>query len=327
LRHKRFIYSLGVVAFLLLLWWRYESSHQTYYQGKSVQDWALELYSAYELRGTNAPAVTFRHLGSNAVADLRSLAVARPSVTESLLLRYGSKKIPRRLRSYLFQKVHPGQSTEIRIGALRALAIIGPPARPALPEMLASVIDPDPRIRWVAAQSLPALGPEAVSALLPLTTHRDPNLRHVAVYALGEAGTNAEPATGRLIECTLDTNQTVRASSYYSLSRIGPAGLPTAVALSVTNSNSTMRDAAFRALLVLAPAGQINQGRLMNDTNSAAIRRSALISLIRGRQTNEYSRALFTSALDDENPEVRETAQLGLHWLDTGSLRRTQPRE
>jgi len=188
--------------------------------------------------------------------------------------------------------------------------------------MLSSVVDPDARIRWVAAQSIATLGPEAINALIPLTTNADVNIRHAAVYALGEGGTNAMAATMRLIECTMDPNAGVRGSAYYSLGRIGPAALPMAVANAVTNSAPAMRDAAFRSILVLAPAGQINLGKLMTATNTAEIRHTAIISLIRGRQTNEYARILINNALQDEDSKVRETAKLAQHWITTGSLRR-----
>jgi hypothetical protein len=324
LKRRRAIPIVVVTGVLVFSWWLLISERQTRYQGKSVHQWASELHTQFEPRGTNAPAQAFQSLGAKAVPDLRRLVVATPPFYEDLFLRHGSK-LPRRVRAFLAGKIKPGQTVELQIGALRALATIGPPGASALPEMLSALTNRDTRVHWVAAQSIAALGQPGVEALLPLTTNVNPAVRHVAVYALGEARTNAVTATPQLLACTLDATETVRASAYYSLGRIGPAGLPVATELAVNHPDPRMRTAAFRGLTVLAPAGQIHLGKMLSATNHAEIRRLALLSLIRGRQTNQFARRLFADALNDPDANVREVAQLGLHWLDTGSLRRPAP--
>lgn len=305
----------------VLLLWSHWSARGTVYQGKSIRDWAAVLYASYEPRGTNAAAMAFQTLGSNAVPELRPLATVREPIYEKSFLKH-ARKLPAKLSSYLFQKLQPGRALEIRIGALRALGVIGPDAHAALPEMLTALADSDSRVRWTAAQTITLLGPEAVAALLPLTTNADVNLRHAAVYSLGEARTNALPATVPLIHCTLDTNESVRASAYYSLSRIGSIALPQIVAMADTNADPILRNAAFRSLLaVTPPPGRVLSSSLMISTNNAEIRQLAVLSLSRTRLTNAHAMNLFTNALSDEAEIVREAAQLALKRITTGKLR------
>lgn len=290
------------------------------YQGKSIREWAAELQRTDEPRGTNAAAAAFRELGGAAAPALRSLVGLRAPFYENTLVKH-ARLIPPKPRTYLFQKLQPGHTIEIRLGAIRALGIIGPAARDALPEMLAALRDPDSRVRWAAAQTICRLGPAAVTALIPLTTNRDASLRHAAVYALGEARTNALPAALALVQCTLDTNVAVCASAYYSLSRIGPVALPLIVAQADTNTDPVFRNAALRALIALRPPpGRVLSSHLQISTNTAEMRRLAMFTVSLSRLTNHHALNLLSNGLADESPEVREAAGLGLRRLQTGVM-------
>lgn len=290
------------------------------YQGKSITEWAVELNATYEPRGTNAATIVFRTLNSNAVPTLRSLVNLREPLFERTFLQH-ARKIPAKPRSYLFQKLKPGRTIQIRLGAIRALGVIGPAAREALPEMLVALSDPDSNIRWTAAQTICQLGPEAVTALIPLTANIDANLRHAAVYSLGEANTNALPATISLLRNTLDTNESICGSAYYSLSRIGRAALPQVIATADTNTDPALRNAALRSLIVLTPPpGWMLSSHLQISTNSAEIRRLAILSLSRSRLTNFHAMNIFTNALADEAPAVRDAAELALKRIRTGIM-------
>jgi HEAT repeat protein len=56
---------------------------------------------------------------------------------------------------------------------------------------------------------------------MTLVTNPNSTLRHNAIYSLGEARTNALPATASLLRATMDANHNVRGSAFYSLRRIG----------------------------------------------------------------------------------------------------------
>lgn len=320
-RKAAILLLLVVAATATVVIWKQQATLNYRYQGKSVRDWSLELYASFNPHGTNAAALAFRAMGSNAVPALCALANLREPLHEKAFVKY-ARRIPAAPRRYLDAKIKPGEKLALRIGALRALGIIGPEARAALPEMLTALEDADARIRWVSAQSIIALGPEAITALLPVTTNADVNLRHAAVYSLGEAGTNALPATLHLIRSTLDPSESVRASAVYSLSRIGRAALPQIVAQADTNADPVFRNAAFRSIVVLMPPPTPSfPSSLTISTNSAEVRRLAILSLSRSRLTNQHALNLFTNGLNDEAPIVRDAAQLALQRITTGKLR------
>ena len=121
----------------------------------------------------------------------------------------------------MFQKIKPGCGAEHRVGAVRALGVLGPAAGDALPELLDALSEANSQASWVAAQNICALGPKAIDAVMTLVTNPNSTLRHNAIYSLGEARTNALPATASLLRATMDANHNVRGSAFYSLRRIG----------------------------------------------------------------------------------------------------------
>ena len=309
-RRPFIVLSLVLIAVVVaLLLWQTQSRSRVSFQGKSARKWAHELYSSFEPRGTNAAAAAFQTMGSNAVPDLQALLYSQDPFYEKALLKF-ARYLPTRIRVYLFQKIRPGNAIEYRLGAIRALGVIGPDAVAALPDLLATLADSDSRVRWMTAQTIALLGPEAVAALVPLTTNTDANLRHATVYALGEARTNALPAVPALILCSTDTNQSVRASALYSLGRIGLAAVPQAIDMAVTNSDPQLRNAAFRSLVAMRPPlGRVLNSQLVITNNTPDIRRMAYLSMWSSRQTNAQALRLYQTGLADEDPTVRELAQ------------------
>jgi HEAT repeat protein len=279
------------------------------HNGKTVKEWAGELYLNYDPRSTNAATEAFVIMGSNAVPALRSLVSSREPIYEKTFLQH-ARRIPVAARQYLFQKIKPGYTVQYRVGAVRALGIIGPAAGDALPELLEALSETNSQVSWVAAQNISALGPKGIDAVMTLVTNADPNVRHTAIYSLGEARTNALPATALLIRATIDTNQNVRASAFYSLSRIGRPALPLTAEMAATYPDADIRNAAFRSLIVLLPPpGLVPQSLLVSATNNAAMRRHAILSLGRSRLTNDHVLTLIQTALNDEDATVREAAQ------------------
>jgi hypothetical protein len=324
---RRLLIALLVLAVVMTGLWllHVRSERRASYQGKHVRAWAQQLYATYEPTGTNAAAVAFRAMGSNAVPPLRSLLHLRDPLYEKPLLKY-ARYLPAKPRVYLFQKINPGRAVEYRLGAVRALGVLGPTAIEALPDMIAVLSDTDTRVRWTAAQTLWQLGPEAVTALIPLTTNADVNVRHATVYALGEARTNALPAVPTLIRCLLDTNEAVRGSALYSLSRVGFAAVPKAMELAVTDPDPQIQNAAFRSLVaVRPPPGRMLASPMMVTTNTPEIRRMALMTLWVSRQTNSHAMQIYQRSLSDEDPSVRELAQKLTDRLNSTNRNRIVP--
>lgn len=295
------------------------------YQGKHVREWAAQLYATYEPSGTNVAALAFRAMGSNAVPALRPLLELRDPAYEKVLFKY-ARYLPVKARLYLFQKLRPGRAIEYRLGAICALGVIGPAAINALPEMLAAIKDPDSRVRWTAMQNIPKLGIETIAALIPLTTNADTNVRHAAVYALGEARTNALPAVPALIQSSMDADETVRATALYSLGQVGPTALPKTLEIAVTGNDPQLQNTAFRCLVVLRPPpGPVLATPVMISTNTPDIRRLALLSLWFSRQTNNHALQLIHRGLADDDLTVRETAQKIINRINSTNQSRVVP--
>lgn len=286
------------------------------HNGKTVKEWAGELYASYNPRTTNAATEAFVAMGSNAVPTLRALISSRDPLYEKTFLQQ-ARRIPLAARQYLFQKLKPGRSVEYRIGAIRAAGVLGETAVAALPELVAALTETNSQVRWVAAQAIHSLGPQGIAALTNILTNTNTDVRHSAIYGLGEAGTNALPAASALILATLDTNLNIRASTYYSLSRIGRPALPLAIEMAATHTNNAIRNAAFHSLIVLLPNPvRVPHSLLIASTNTADIRRLAILTLSRSRITNSYAVTLFQTSTNDEDAAVRDAAKLALERLN-----------
>ncbi len=98
--------------------------------------------------------------------------------------------------------LHTPQSGSLRRAAVEAVAVIGPAAAAAVPDLTAALWDRDPRLRIEAAKALAAIGPAARSAIPALTQALDdrrPLVRMRVVESLGTFGPAAAPAVDALI--------------------------------------------------------------------------------------------------------------------------------
>lgn len=310
MRRHRFILLawFAFAAFVLLLLWQANHRATVQFQGKTVREWARGLYLGATAQQTNEATIAFQTMGAATVPELRALLLRQDPPYKKLLLKY-IRYFPPPVRSYLFPKIRL-DAAEYRVGAIRALGILGTNAAPALPDFMRILTTPDSPECWVVAQNISALGSEAITSLIPLATNTEVRTRHASVYALGQAKSNALPAVTVLIMASMDTNETVRASAFYSLSQIGSAAVPIVVDLAVTNSDPQLRSAAFNSLAILRPPpGSVMTSSLAASTNSTSIRRMAYQSLWFARQTNAHALKLLTAGLTDEDESVRKIVQ------------------
>src|SRR5262249_13219264 len=78
-------------------------------------------------------------------------------------------------------------SPALRLTCLQTLAMVGPPAKDAVNELIRALEDPEPRARMTAARALGNIGPDAKAAeraLMKAEKDSDTNVRTIAQAAL-----------------------------------------------------------------------------------------------------------------------------------------------
>ncbi len=79
------------------------------------------------------------------------------------------------------------ESPGVRLACLQMLAMVGPPAKDAVGELIKTLDDPTPRVRMTAARALGNIGPDAKpaeAALVKATKDADGNVKQIAEAAL-----------------------------------------------------------------------------------------------------------------------------------------------
>lgn len=291
------------------------------YQGIHARAWAVNFYPNFDPSSTNITTIAFNAMGSNAVPTLRAMLKSHEPWYAKLFVQQG-KQLPANARGYLTGKIKPGRSGMYRVAAARALGVVGTNATAAVPDLVVALGDND--MRWAAAQALASIGGPAIPALATATTGNDANIRHAAVYGLGQAGTNAWPATTALLDRVLDTNESVRASALYSLTQIGRSGMPM-VLEAFSTDDPARRGASAEAIKAMnRPPRQILMTLLEFSTNtSSALRQNSLSALQTLHLNHPRVLAAYFEAMNDPAPGVRATAARALSQANTWTTNTT----
>ena len=276
------------------------------YEGISVAEWAAKFYPNFSRGSTNEAVLAFQTMGSNAVPALQKMLRTKETWYARVYIRQATN-LPSGTRKYLGARIKYGQAGLRRVAAARALDVLGTNATAAVPDLVVALADSDARL--AAAQALTSIGGPGIAALAAATTNKDATVRHAAVYGLGQAGTNAWPATEALIDGVRGTDPQVRAMALYSLSRIGRFGVPT-VLEAFSSYDPTRRAAAIEAIGAMnTPPRQVFLILLEFSTNaSPVLRANSLEALQTLRLTHPRVLGAFFKAVDDPDPGVRATA-------------------
>lgn len=135
------------------------------------------------------------------------------------LVRLGGAAVEH-LRKRLAEPQHRRQ-------AFGVLGAIGPAAKPAVPELVAGLTDPDEVCSTEAAVALAAVGADAapaVPALEKLLADGVPaGVRYTAAYALGRIGAAAKSAVPRLLELSKTDDEIMATVAVWAALKIEPA--------------------------------------------------------------------------------------------------------
>lgn len=115
-----------------------------------------------------------------------------------------------------------------RVAALEILGTIGGPAKPALPDMIKALADPDEAYRSDAAVAIAGFGADAADAAPELSKLLEsataaPGTRYAAAYALGRIGPAARPALDKLRELAAAEDELLATVAIWAALKIDPA--------------------------------------------------------------------------------------------------------
>ena len=212
-------------------------------------------------------------------------------------------KIYFKLPAFLQRKLptpNPARDAELRYRAGLILYYMGPQAKKALPDLVASLKDPDPEVRRISATVLGSLGADAKLAAPSLAAaSRDPSpdVRRAALKAL--AGAQGDPAATvpLLAQLLKDPEEGVRTDAAQALRDLG-AKARTAVR-ELTEALADPNEDVFRfAALAL--------GKIGPDAKEAV---PALVQAL--RDNRPYSETTIRWALGQIDPQGLTQATAG----------------
>ncbi len=314
---KRLSLALGIVVVFLFVGPLLTRRNQpaVVYQGKSVEEWSLQLYSSLEQTQRDAASAALKTLGSNAVPDvIRMLRNRDPLIRRQLWVL--APRIPTHLRKGILSNVKPPRARLYHIAAMRAVAAIGPEARSTIPDLAQKLQGNDLQETWEAGTALGSVGPDALRALVTALQNQLPAVRQAALSGIKEVGPEAAQAIPAVIEKLGDRDQWVRGWAAQALTSIGRPAIPQLLQTVENGIGETRRGAAY-VLAGIYPSRRVASPallKMMSDPEPAS-REQAIATLEAIHASDEAVIRAINNALQDSDADVRKAAASALAEL------------
>jgi hypothetical protein len=196
--------SLAVLMAVLAL----PTQREPQYGGKKLRDW-LELYGQPfdRFKDSQEAADAVRHIGTNALPCLLRWTDYEPPGWKQMLWTNAAVV---RMPGYFWLRYRPSDKLN-RLGRF-GFEILGPQARPALPEVKRRMVDWENPWRATAAMQIYTgiEGPDALPTLLSALANTNAACRISAAFDLAALGTNGAPAVPILRKALNDPDPVVR---------------------------------------------------------------------------------------------------------------------
>jgi HEAT repeat protein len=241
-------YFIGVLILLgvtgaLILWEAWSPEPSCF--GRGLSAWLRDLRHPSPLVQYRAQEAV-RHMGSPAVPALQAALHAQDSPLKTNLVNL--------LQRQTLVRIPFTPARERRIRAALACVVLGPMARPAIPDLL-EFSKESAFCANLAESALGQMGEGAVGPLCVALTNTDFNVRRVAAGALVSIGPRAKAAIPGLTNCLNDEYASVRADAARALGRVGEAS-PGVVKLLVDAFGDLDRDVRCCAGVTVSGFGQ-----------------------------------------------------------------------
>ena len=265
-RRRIALVSVAVGFTATFAWLAFHSSEPSYH-GKSLSVWLEEARTNQELSDAladvqiDSPAArAVRAMGKRALPALTRMARTRDTALRRRLLELSVQ--------HPWMGMHPQSFEDIQMKSAYGFLVLGPAAKPAVPELISMLDDPSPEVRVLAAFALGKIGPDAVAAIPQLRQMIDKAAQRgvtgmkwrdadkwLAAYALGGIGPAARPALRQIMSLKNDPNFMVRAAADAALVRIAGEGLGPILDTLKDYSNSTNWLFAVQAVHLMGTNG------------------------------------------------------------------------
>ncbi|MDB5353997.1 MAG: repeat-containing protein [Phycisphaerales bacterium] len=247
----------------------------------------------------------------------------RPPAIDNITLFKNAERLRNKMIALMNRAVED-PNPEIRRSAAIWVARFNPrgPARPtALLEMLENGTDEERRLAAdaLAARHDPA---DAVAAQWAMAMDdRDPQVRSVAIGALGSLGDAAKPAEKKLIQFVADPANPYARAAAFVLLRLGPDGRSAAVgylAKSLSVGSAEERDQAVRALATAGAEARLAVPALVAMLADAGneLRIDAAMTLGAIGPDAKSALPALTRMADNRHVDVRSAAVAALTKID-----------
>lgn len=283
----------------------------------------MELYGSLAGPGTPQLIAAFRHPESetlvrlSVISALSQIGAAHPQAIPFLLSVVEHRELELRESSVAAER----HGLSIRLAAVEALGVIGPPAAIATPALIRVLDDPDESLRREAAVALGRMGATAAAAAEPLAlvVVRDerPAVRDAAAHALGQIG----PAgAGEMIELLLRSEDAEACRLGVNIvSSWGSSSAPWWPLVETLESDER-EEVRLAALLCRWDAGFQTDDRAralirMLGAMDRHVSRQALKELIRRTEILRRAEPELESLRDDDRSAVRRSAERALREL------------
>lgn len=215
------------------------------------------------------------------------------------------------------ERLRGDASAEVRRKAAYALGRINADPDSVVADLIGALNDASEEVRQAASESLPKMGPAAVTPLRKALQDPSEKMRDTAARTLGALGAAAEPAIPELKALLLDPEKKTADAAADALAGIGKAALPALTAGAASDSLG-VRSLALRSLHKIGVPAVTTLVDLLGAKHVDV--RQQVAAVLGSMQVNDKVVVIGLGfALKDPDAQVRRNALQSLQQMGTGA--------